>query len=118
MAAKAKKRSAGPRKKSRGKSVRKTASARGGAKSRGKAKKSAAKRPAAKKSAARTPAAKKQPAKRPAVKKKKSPSRSRSPMQRVTRVAKEVAQQATAAVTEGVETLKEMGESIVERVTG
>jgi hypothetical protein len=35
----------------------------------------------------------------------------------VTRVAKEVAQQATTAVTEGVETLKELGENLVERVT-
>jgi len=36
----------------------------------------------------------------------------------VTRVAKEVAQQATSAVTEGVETLKELGENIVDRVSG
>jgi hypothetical protein len=36
----------------------------------------------------------------------------------VTRVAKEVAQQATTAVTEGVEQLKELGENLVERVTG
>jgi len=36
----------------------------------------------------------------------------------VTRVAKEVAQQATNAVTEGVETLKELGENIVDRVSG
>jgi hypothetical protein len=33
-------------------------------------------------------------------------------------VAKEVAQQATTAVTEGVETIKELGGTIVERVTG
>jgi hypothetical protein len=33
-------------------------------------------------------------------------------------VAKEVAQQATSAVTGGVEAIKEMGESLVERVTG
>ena len=118
MAAKAKKRSAGPRKKSRGKSASKTASARRGAKSRGSMKKSKAKRPAAKQKApAKKASAKKSPAKRPAVK-KKSVSRVRSPMERVTRVAKEVAHQASAAVTEGVETLKEMGESIVERVTG
>jgi hypothetical protein len=36
----------------------------------------------------------------------------------VTRVAKEVAQQATTAVSEGVETLKEFGENIVDRVSG
>jgi hypothetical protein len=36
----------------------------------------------------------------------------------VTRVAMEVAQQATTAVSGGVETLKEMGENLVDRVTG
>jgi hypothetical protein len=36
----------------------------------------------------------------------------------VTRVAKEVAQQASTAVSEGVESLKEFGENIVDRVTG
>jgi hypothetical protein len=35
----------------------------------------------------------------------------------VTRVAREVAQQATSAVTEGVETIKDFGEGIVDRVT-
>jgi hypothetical protein len=35
----------------------------------------------------------------------------------VTRVAKEVAQQAGAAVTEGVESLKELGESLMDRVS-
>jgi len=39
-------------------------------------------------------------------------------MARVTRVAKEVAQQASTAVSEGFETVKEFGGSIVERVTG
>jgi hypothetical protein len=41
----------------------------------------------------------------------------RSPIARVGRVAKEVAQQATTVVSEGVETLKELGENIVDRVT-
>jgi hypothetical protein len=41
-----------------------------------------------------------------------------SPLARVTRVAKEVAHQASSAVTEGVESLKEFGETIVERVSG
>jgi hypothetical protein len=36
----------------------------------------------------------------------------------VTRVAKEVVQQATTAMTEGAESIKEFGEGIVERVTG
>ena len=51
--------------------------------------------------------------KRPAAKKK----RTSSPIARVTRVMKEVAQQATSAVSEGMETVKEMGENLVERVT-
>ena len=78
---------------------------------RGSAKKSAAKRPAVTNSAAKRSAAKKNnstAAKKPAR---------RSPMSRVTRVAKEVAQQATTAVTGGLETVKEFGESIVDRVT-
>jgi hypothetical protein len=36
----------------------------------------------------------------------------------VTRVAKELAQQTTTAVSEGVEKVKEMGGSLVDRVTG
>jgi hypothetical protein len=38
-------------------------------------------------------------------------------MNRVTRVAKEVAQQATTAVSEGVDALKEVGQNLVDRVT-
>jgi hypothetical protein len=37
---------------------------------------------------------------------------------RVTRVAKEVAQQASMAVTEGVDALRDLGESLMDRVTG
>jgi hypothetical protein len=37
---------------------------------------------------------------------------------RVTRVAKELAQQTTTAVTEGVEKMREMSGSLVDRVTG
>jgi hypothetical protein len=36
---------------------------------------------------------------------------------RVKEVAQQVVQQATTAVAEGVETLKEVGETLVERVT-
>lgn len=57
------------------------------------------------------------PAKKSAHKGQKK-SRVPAPIARVTRVAKEVAQQATSAVTGGVEAIKEMGESLVERVTG
>jgi hypothetical protein len=48
----------------------------------------------------------------------KKRAKSSNPLSRVTRVAKEITQQATTAMTEGVETLKEMGENLVERVTG
>lgn len=48
---------------------------------------------------------------------KKQPSRGDSPIARVTRVAKEIAHQATTAVTGGVEAIKEAGESLVDRVT-
>lgn len=43
-------------------------------------------------------------------------SRSDSPMRRVRRVAVEVAHQAQAAVSGGVEALKDLGETIAERV--
>jgi hypothetical protein len=39
-------------------------------------------------------------------------------MQRVSSVAKAVAQQAQTAVTEGVGALRDIGENIAERVTG
>jgi hypothetical protein len=125
MAARAKK----SRRKSGGKAASKrSVSKRASAKRSGK-KGSSAKRGASKKSAKR-PAIKKSAAKRPAIKKaaaKRSGSEKRSasggqkatpsPMARVTRVAKEVAQQASTAVTEGFETVKEFGGSIVDRVT-
>jgi hypothetical protein len=124
-------------KKSRKTSRAKTTSKRGGAgsKARGatsgrgaaKSRSGATKRVAtASKAAAKRPAIE-QVAKRPAVKKSSAKSRGAaesrkregsSPLERVTRVAKEVAQQATTAVTEGVETLKDMGGTIVDRVTG
>ncbi len=125
MAARAKK----SRRKSGGKTASKrSVSKRSSAKRSGK-KGSAAKRGATKKSTKR-PAIKKSAAKRPAIKKgaaKRSMTRSsgggqkaasQSPMARVTRVAKEVAQQASTAVTEGLETVKEFSGSIVDRVTG
>ena len=127
MAARAKK----SRRKSGGKTASKrSVSKRSSAKRSGK-KGSTAKRGATKKSTKR-PAIKKSAAKRPAIKKgaaKRSGGVTRSssggrkaaaqsPMARVTRVAKEVAQQASTAVTEGLETVKEFSGSIVDRVTG
>lgn len=50
-------------------------------------------------------------------KKTRSKAHTGSPIARVTRVAKELAQQATSAVAEGVEVIKEAGGSIVDRVT-
>jgi hypothetical protein len=47
----------------------------------------------------------------------KSAAPTRSPLVRVKEVAQEVVQQATTAVTEGVETLKDFGGTIVDRVT-
>ena len=82
-------------------------------------------RPAMKKASAKRPtvnkaAAKKAPAVKKAAPKKAAPRKTGggSPLARVTRVAKEVAQQASAVVTEGMESIKEMGENLVERVTG
>jgi len=78
-------------------------------------KKKAAKRPAKK-------AAAKKPAKRASAPKASSAQsnggENSGALSRVTRVAKELAQQTSTAVTEGVEKVKEMGGSIVERVTG
>ena len=88
------------------------------------AKKKAAKRPAAKKAVVKRIAAKKVAAKRAASAPKatsNAPSNggeNPGALSRVTRVAKELAQQTTTAVSEGVEKVKEMGGSLVERVTG
>jgi hypothetical protein len=49
---------------------------------------------------------------------KKSTSAARRSLQRVSIVAKQVAQQAQSAVSGGVDALREMGENIVERVGG
>ena len=128
MAARAKK----SRRKSGGKaaskrSVSKRASAtrsptKGSAAKRGAASKKSVKRPAIKKRAAKRPAVKKSAAKRSGGAKRSSnggqKAAAQSPMARVTRVAKEVAQQASTAMTEGLETVKEFGGSIVDRVTG
>jgi hypothetical protein len=45
-------------------------------------------------------------------------SRSATPIERVTRVAQGVAQQASSAVVAGVEAIKDLGSSVVDRVTG
>jgi hypothetical protein len=127
MAARAKKsrRKSGGKKASK-RSVSKRASAKrsgkkGSTAKRGATKKST-KRPTIKKSAAKRPAIKKGAAKRGGGVTRSSgggqKAASQSPMARVTRVAKEVAQQASTAVTEGLETVKEFSGSIVDRVTG
>jgi len=85
------------------------------AKRRAAPKKASAKRPAIKKKSAKRPAVKKSAAKRSAGGGQQATTP--SPIARVTRVAKEVAQQASTAMTEGLETVKEFGGSIVDRVT-
>jgi hypothetical protein len=82
-----------------------------------KAAKKSSRGPALKKSAKKGATAAKRPAKAPA-KRSSGGRKSGSALSRVTRVAKEVAHQATTAVSEGVETIKEFGEGIVDRVTG
>jgi hypothetical protein len=114
----ASKRTAGKRRAASAKrSGKKARPAKRGAASR----KSSAKRPAIKKRAAKRPAIKKSAVKRSGAKRSASGGQktaTASPIARVTRVAKEVAQQASSAVTGGIETVKEFGGSIVERVTG
>jgi hypothetical protein len=101
--------------------------ARKGAAKRGAAKKGAAARKgAAKKSSARGStsrgAAKRGGAKRSGAKKssakRSSPRRKTSPLDRVKRVATGVVEQAQTAVSHGVDAVKELGENIVERVSG
>lgn len=94
--------------------------AKKGAKKRKGAKKStrrAAPKKAARKSMAKKPAARKA-AKKKSPARRAAPAKRKSPMQRVRSVATQVAHQAQAAVTGGVEALREMGESIAERVGG
>ena len=73
------------------------------------AKKAAPKKMAPKKAAKRAPAKKRTPA--------SSSSENSNPLSRVARVAKEIAHQTTVAVSEGVDKVKEVSESIVDRVT-
>jgi len=49
---------------------------------------------------------------------KKAAKRRSSPLARVKRVATGVVEQAQSAVTHGVEAVKELGENIVDRVSG
>jgi hypothetical protein len=117
----ASKRTAGKRRASRVASAKRSGKKARPAKRGAASRKSSAKRPAIKKRAAKRPAIKKSAVKRGGAKRSSSGGQkaaTRSPIARVTRVAKEVAQQASTAVTEGFETVKEFGGSIVERVTG
>ena len=116
-------------KKSRGKAgsrAKKPMMKKSGAKKQASAKKAA--KPAAKSAAKRGPqraakksAPKKAVAIRGPAKKKSGGSKStttKNPLSRVARVAKEIAHQTTVAVSEGVDKMKEMSETIVDRVTG
>lgn len=87
----------------------KSSSRKGPASKRGARKSASARKGAsARKSAPRRPAARKSPA-------RKSTGR-RAQVARVKRVAREVVQQAQGAVVAGVETLKDLGENLMERV--
>jgi hypothetical protein len=92
------------------------AAKKGAAARKGAAKKSSARgstsRSAAKRSAAKKGGAKKSTAKRSPVRRKTSP------LDRVKRVATGVVEQAQTAVSHGVDAVKELGENIVERVSG
>jgi hypothetical protein len=107
------------KKSSRGKGGARS-SRRGGAKksARGGAKKTSARKASAKRGGAKKSAAKKKSATRRPTTRSASAKSRKSPMQRVSSVAKQVAQQAQAAVVGGVEALREMGGSIAERVGG
>ena len=100
------------RKSSRRKGGAKKSARKGGAKkaSRG-AKKTSARKKSANRGGAKKSAARKKPAKRSS-----SAPKRKSPMQRVRSVAKQVAQQAQAAVVGGVDALREMGGNVADRV--
>lgn len=105
---------------SRAKKPMKKSTARG-AKKAAKPKKAARRGPqkAAKKNAPKKSAPKKAAKRAPAKKRAASTNtESGNPLSRVARVAKEIAHQTTVAVSEGVDMVKEMGGTIVERVTG
>ena len=93
----------------------KKSSARKGARrpmARKSAKKSTARKGGARKGGARKATSRSAPKRsRPAAKKRRQ-----SPVARVKRVAREVAQQASSAMSSGVETLRDFGETIVDRV--
>jgi hypothetical protein len=88
------------------KSAARKSSARGAAK-RGGAKKSAVKKSSAKRSTAKRSSAK-----------RSGGGRKNSPLDRVKRVATGVVEQAQTAVSHGVDAVKELGENIVDRVSG
>lgn len=103
----------GPKKSSAGKSAGKRSPAR-----KSVAKKSVAKKGPAKKSGGQKRRPTARSGKQPGARKSSNGAGQRSPIQRVRSVARQVAQQAQAAVTEGVGALREIGENIAERVSG
>jgi hypothetical protein len=103
------------RKKSSGRKKSARAGKRGAKRSgmkKGGARKASRKAGGAKRSAKRS-APKRSSARRSS---KKRTGGGSSPMARVKRVTREVVQQATAAVTAGVETVRDVGENLVDRV--
>jgi hypothetical protein len=97
--------------------TRKKASRKKAGPARGRSRGKTAKRSAAKKmgSARRGSAAR---SKKRVAKRSTNRSRARKQIDRATRVARGVVEQATVAVVTGVDTLKGLGETIVDRVRG
>ena len=92
--------------------ARKAGARKGGARKRGGMKRGGAKRGGAKRRGAKRSGAKRAGAKRAS----RGGGRRQSPVARVKRVTREVVQQASDAVSSGVETLKDLSGNLVERV--
>lgn len=115
-------RSAGAKKSARKSTSRSSASKKSSGARRGPAiKKSDAKKSAMKKSSSKRSSSARGKSSTPAKRRGKPASKSmspKSPIERVTRVAKEVAQQAATVMTEGVDVVRDFGESLMDKVTG
>jgi hypothetical protein len=79
-------------------------------------KKKTARRKPMKRTAMKKKAAPRRAKSRKAAPRKAAPAKKRSAVARVKRVTREVVQQAQGAVAAGVETLKDFGETLVDRV--
>jgi hypothetical protein len=92
--------------------ARKSAGRKKSARSKGGAKKAGARRKSTMRATGRKSASKSRSRKST----KRTATKKQSPVARVKRVTREVVQQAAGAVSSGVETLKDFGENLVDRV--